>query len=643
MIVATAGHVDHGKTELIKALTGTDTDRLPEEKARGLSIDLGFAYKSLSGSEIIGFVDVPGHEKFVRNMLAGVAGIDLGLLVVAADDGVMPQTREHLAILNLLGIEQCLIALTKIDRVPPNRIKEMQANLDQLLIEFRRERCAIYPICAPKHEGIESLSQALARHAMACVPKTTQHNFRMAIDRVFTLNGIGLVVTGMVFSGLARPLESLTLSSNGLSVRIRGIRANGEPSDCAKSGDRCALNITGRRVDEHSVRRGSWLMHADLYNPTMRIDVDLEVLSTETRPLKHWTQIHLHVGTDHLLARLAVLSGSSIAPGTRSLAQLVLSRETFVCHGDQFVLRDQSARRTIAGGRVIDPFSPKRGRARPSRIAKLMAMCSENPKEILREMTNLSKVGVPLQPFAVSHNMLAPQINSLITSLRLRRFGNAPNERVFCNKRWQELLDSVEEVMEGFHKSRPALAGARVTDINRLLALDVEAATIEVALAQLVRERRLAAHGKTFHLPSHVIDVSEKDGRLLARAIAVLSQESSTPPSLHQAANDIGVEVSSLKRVLKVGVRLGDVVVIEKNRYLPKSVVIRLAIVAEKLAARASDGKFTTAEYRDEVNLGRNFVVAVLEYFDRKGFTVQRDGRRRVGCSPNSVLLSKGK
>ena len=291
----------------------------------------------------------------------------------------------------------------------------------------------------------------------------------------------------------------------------------------------------------------------------------------------------------------------------------------------------------------MTPFHPSVVAQDPAALQYSWQCVKKNPKEILREMTNLSKVGVPLQPFAVSHNMLAPQINSLITSLQLRRFGNAPNERVFSNKRWQELLDSVEEVMEGFHKSRPALAGASVTDINRLLALDVEAATIEVALAQLVRERRLTAHGKTFHLPSHVIDVSEKDGRLLARAITVLSQESSTPPSLHQAANDIGVEVSSLKRVLKIGVRLGDVVVIEENRYVPKSVVIRLAIVAEKLAARASDGKFTTAEYRDEVKLGRNFVVAVLEYFDRKGFTVQRDGRRRVGCSLNSVLLSKDK
>jgi selenocysteine-specific elongation factor len=641
MIVATAGHVDHGKTELIKALTGTDTDRLPEEKARGLSIDLGFAYKTFSGAGLIGFVDVPGHEKFVRNMLAGVAGIDLGLLVVAADDGVMPQTREHLAILNLLGIEKCLIALTKIDRVRPNRINEMRANLDRLFIEFRRERCGIFPVCAPKHEGIDSLSQALAQHAMARAPKTTQNNFRMAIDRVFTLKGIGLIVTGMVFSGLVRPLESLTLSSNGSSVRIRGIRANGEPSDGAKSGDRCALNITGRRVDEHSVRRGSWLMHADLYNPTTRIDVDLEVLSNETRPLKHWTPTHLHVGTDHLPARLAVLSGSSIAPGTRSLAQLVLSRETFVCYGDKFVLRDQSARRTIAGGRVIDPFSPKRGRARPSRIANLMAMCGENPKEILREMTNLSKVGVQLRPFAVSHNMLAPKINSLITSLQLRRVGNVPNERVFCSKRWKELLDSVEEVMGRFHKLRPSLAGANVTDINKLLALDVDTATIELALAQLVKERRLDAYAKTYHLPSHSIDVSEKDRRLLACAIAVLSKKSSTPPSLHQVANDIGVEVSSLKRVFKIAVRLGDVIVIEKNRYLPKSELKRLAIVAEKLAARASDGKFTSAEYRDEVNLGRNFVIAVLEYFDRKGFTVQKNGRRSVRCSPDSVFTVK--
>ena len=641
MIVATAGHVDHGKTELIKALTGTDTDRLPEEKARGLSVDLGFAYQALPGSGMLGFVDVPGHEKFVRNMLAGVAGIDLSLLVVAADDGVMPQTREHLAILNLLGIEQCLVALTKIDRVQPERISEVQAQLDRLLIESGREECDVYPICAPRREGIDELSQALAQHAKVCIARATHHHFRMAIDRVFSFKGVGLIVTGMVVSGLAHTSESLTLSSNGSPVRIRGIRVNSRESDCAKAGERCALNITGRGVGKHSVRRGSWLMHSDLYNPTTRIDVDLEVLPAEAGALKHWTPTHLHIGSDHLPARVAVLSGGSIAAGTRGLAQLVLLRETFVCHGDRFVLRDQSAQRTIAGGRVIDPFSPKRGRAKPSRIASLKVMCGENPAEILRELTDQSVTGVSLQPFAVSHNLPTLQIKSLIASLELRLVGNSPKERIFSKKRWRELSDRIEKIMIGFHESNPALSGASVKDVQTLLTPFFETATLDAALGLLVAEKRLGANGKKFHLPSHAVDLEEQDKSLLARAIVVLSPKSGTPPSLHQAAKDIGVDVSLLENALKIGIKLGEIIVMEKNRYLPKTVLITLATIAEQLAARSRDGLFTTAEYRDEVNLGRNFVIAVLEYFDRIGYTVQEGGHRRVRCSPNNILSLK--
>ena len=643
MIVATAGHVDHGKTELVKALTGTDTDQLPEEKARGLSVDLGFAYQALPDSGMLGFVDVPGHEKFIRNMLAGVAGIDLGLLVVAADDGVMPQTREHLAILNLLGIEKCLVALTKIDRAQPDRIREVQLQLKRLLLDEEREGCDVYPICAPKGEGIDALSQALFQHAKGSIVRSTNQNFRMAIDRVFSLKGVGLIVTGMVFSGLIHTSQNLTLSSTGSQVRIRGIRVNSQTSDCAKAGERCALNITGRGIDEHSLRRGNWLMHHDLYSPTKRIDVDLEVLQSEAVALKHWTPTHFHIGSDHLLARVAILSGSSIAAGTRGLAQLVLDRDTFVCHGDRFVLRDQSAQRTIAGGRVIDPFSPKRGRAKPRRIASLKAMCGETPAEILKNLTNQSETGVSLQPFGLAHNLPAPQINALIAPLGFRLVGTAAQERAFCDKRWQELLHCIEKTIAQFHKSNPALFGASIKEIQMLLTPFVETVTLNAALNLLVAENRLSERGKKFYLPSHSVHISAKDKSLLAQATAVLSPPSGTPPSLYQVAKDIGVDVSSLEKALKIGVKLGDITMIEKNRYLPKSMLTKFVIIAEQLAARSGDGLFTTANYRDEVNLGRNFVIALLEYFDRMGFTMQVGNHRRVRCSADSIFLLEGK
>ncbi len=255
MIVATAGHVDHGKTELVRALTGIDTDRLPEEKARGLSIDLGFAYQFLPDNTPLGFVDVPGHEKFIRNMLAGVGGIDLGLLVVAADDGVMPQTREHFAILDLLGIDSCVVAITKIDRVDDDRILEVQHQVETLLGQAGHDRVAVYPVCAPDNAGVDALKTALHQRARAARDHDSGGHFRLAIDRVFTLKGVGLVVTGMVFAGAVRLDDNLLLSAGGIPLRVRGIRAHDRESDRARAGERCAINIAGRGLGETSVRR----------------------------------------------------------------------------------------------------------------------------------------------------------------------------------------------------------------------------------------------------------------------------------------------------------------------------------------------------------------------------------------------------
>ena len=470
MIVATSGHVDHGKTELIKALTGTDTDRLPEEKARGLTVDLGFAYNDLPDGEVIGFVDVPGHEKFIRNMLAGVAGIDLGLLVIAADDGVMPQTREHLAILDLLGIRNILIALTKIDRVAPGDLSEVSKQVNNFLNEQGHPNHELYPVCAPKGIGIEPLKEELTFRARLQKPKVVFGYFRMAIDRAFNLKGVGLIVTGMIFSGSVHNEQSLMLLSNGASVRVREIRVHNQVRASAKAGERCALSIVGRGLGEKSIKRGTWLAHSDLNVPTKRMDVNLKVLKNETNPLKHWTPTHLHIGSDHLPARVAVLSGGNISPGASGLAQLVLPRDAFALYGDRFVLRDQSAQRTIAGGRIIDPFSSKRGRARPSRMATLRDMCKEDTTAVLQALAMRSESGVQLQPFAIAHNLPSDQIDSIIVSLGLLRVGDAPRERIFCESRWRGLMALILNAVASIHKSRPNLLGRVLRIYNYNLA-----------------------------------------------------------------------------------------------------------------------------------------------------------------------------
>ena len=640
MIIATAGHVDHGKTELVKALTGIDTDRLLEEKARGLSVDLGFAYHTLPDNTILGFVDVPGHDNFIRNMLAGVAGIDLGLLVVAADDGVMPQTREHLAILSLMEVRQYIVALTKIDRVSSGRVYDVADQVDRLLTAQGHEGVTIYPVCAPENQGIGELMKALkSRVKAANAAWTAEHHFRMSIDRVFTLKGVGLVVTGMVFSGAVRKGESMTLSTDGSQVRVRGIRVLNTASNGAKAGERCAINIAGRGLNKEVVRRGNWLMHPSLYAPTRRIDVEVKVLASETGPLKHWTPTHLHIGADHLSARVAVLSGGAIPAGGQGLAQLVVSRDAFAVHGDTFVLRDQSAQRTIAGGRVIDPFSPKRGRSRPARIAALNAMQHRNVTDALRALTDGSETGVLLTPFSVAYNLPAPRLDMLIDRLSLRRVGQQSKQRVFCETQWHRLGAKVVGAVKGFHRSKPMSPGASVKDIQLALSPHIETSILEVLLGTLVEEQRLNSRGTRFHLPSHNIRISVRDQRLLDRVAPKLAPRSGTPLSLHQAAADLKVDLETLEMTLKTASRLGKMVLIGKNRYAPTHFVAKLGVVAERLAANSADRCFTTAEYRKQTTLGRNFVIDVLEYFDQIGFTERNGNTRYIRRSVKDVFM----
>jgi selenocysteine-specific elongation factor len=592
MIIATAGHVDHGKTALIKALTGTDTDRLPEEKARGQSIDLGFAYQSLPDKSSLGFVDVPGHEKFIRNMLAGVGGIDLGLLVVAADDGVMPQTREHCAILGLLGIDQCVVAISRIDRVDDDRILEVQGEVETLLGQAGLEGGAMYPVCAPDNQGVAALKDDLGKRAQAIKPRPVDGYFRMAIDRVFNIKGVGLVVTGMVFSGIASLDDSLVLSADGSAVRVRGIRAHNEVSDSAQAGQRCAINIVGRGVNEDSV--------------------------------------HLHIGADRLTARVAVLCGGAIAAGERGLAQLVLDQDAFVVHGDRFVLRDQSAQRTIAGGHVIDPMSPRRGRARPTRIAALRAMNHRDPADALTALTAISEVGVPLAAFSVSHNLPSEQTDAIVESLSLQRIGRHPRQWVFSATQWQDLTRRIEKAVGLFHQSRPELPGASLKDIQLALKPHVETPILEEATDFLVLEKRLGQRRTRFHWPSHEIQIAAQDRQLWEQAAARLAPDSGSPLSLHQAAEALGVDKTMLERSLKNAVRIGEMVMVAKNRYLPTAYTARLGYAAEALAERSADSSFSVAEFCQQTGTGRNFAIELLEYFDRLAFTQRSGNSRRI-------------
>ena len=415
MLIATAGHVDHGKTVLVKALTGVDTDRLPEEKARGLSIDLGFAYHTRPDGGVLGFVDVPGHERFIRNMLAGVAAIDYALLVVAADDGPMPQTREHLAILDLLGVNAGAVVVTKVDLADDPQVAAVTGRIEKLVEGTGLKGAPVFPVSALSGAGMAALHEHLTGLAAErCAARVrTGARFRLAVDRCFTVRGAGVVVTGAVFSGEVAVGDRLVLAPAGTGVRVRRIHAQSRPADRGTLGERCAINLAGTELGRAEIRRGDWLTGEPYPGVSQRFDAELRVLASEGRPLSHWTPVHVHAGAASFTGRVAVLEGRSIAPGQQGLVQVVVDQPFVGVRGDRFILRDQSARRTVAGGAVLDPAGATRGRARPERIAALRAFAADAPDRALSDLLATSVNGVDLDHFADAWNLRPEEAEAL--------------------------------------------------------------------------------------------------------------------------------------------------------------------------------------------------------------------------------------
>ncbi len=631
MIVATAGHVDHGKTLLVKALTGVDTDRLPEEKKRGLTIEPGFAYVHLEGGHVLGFVDVPGHERFIRNMLAGVAAIDFALLVVAADDGPMPQTMEHLDILDLLGVGEGAVAVTKTDLVDGDRVARVMDETSALLADTALADAPLFALSAATGQGVEALEQHLTTAAAGQRARQSQGRFRFSIDRSFTLGGIGLVVTGAVVAGRARRDDPLMLSPSGLPVRLRGIRAHDREADEAVAGQRCALNIAGRGLEKDAVQRGDWILDPALHAPVTRVDARLRLLDREAKALKSGTQVHVHLGAAGTTGRVHTLEGKTLAPGDEGLVQLALDRPLGALGRDRLVLRDKSARRTMAGGRVIDPFAVACGRTRPAHVARLAAMDRETPNQALAGLLDLSTGGVDLDNFARAWNIEPESKNDLPSQGAAVVFDVDGKRYALTQERWTAAQDGVVARLERWHKQHPADLGAS----DRDLAVTIRSPSLRTAaLRALVDGGRLAQGHGAYRLPDHQAVMTEADREFWNEARPLLEADGLRPPVLHTLASSFAMEMAEVRRRLTNLVRWRLVEQVADNRFFDTDQVLRLQALAVEAAAKAEDGQFSAGEFRDLSGIGRNLTIELLEYFDRTGVT-SRDGEGRRGIHPS--------
>ena len=630
MIVATAGHVDHGKTALVHALTGVDTDRLPEEKKRGLTIDLGFAYHPLDADHVLGFVDVPGHERFVRNMLAGVGSIDLALVVVAADDGVMPQTREHTAILDLLGVSECIAVVSKVDMVDPARADEVSEEIDALLCATGMQGAEIHQVSALTGAGVEALAGALRERALNLAARAANGRFRLCVDRAFMLKGAGLVVTGTVHTGIAATGERLVVTPSGYEARIRTIHAQDRPAGHARAGERCALNLAGRDIESGAIARGDWIVDRALHAPTDRIDVRLSVLPGEERALRHWTPVHAHLAASHSTARVAVLGAGSIGPGESGRVQIVLDQPMHALAGDRIVVRDQSATRTVGGGTVIDPFSPKRGRARPARLAWLDAIETGGPEQAVMRAIESTDTGVDTGWVRRAFAVTDPEMERMLDAAGAVRVPDSGTDRCFSAAHWAGLGTEILAFLETFHRERPRLHGANANDIRLGVPRRVSQGVVEHALASLLHDGAIARRGVTVRLPEHRVTLGTNDERIWPRVARVLDPAKGSPPSLRQAAEQLKIDEPELGALLKRATNAGLVMPVTRTRFVPLAAMRALAAHAESLAGGLPEGRFTAAEYKNHAGIGRNFAIELLECFDRSGFTERLGDRRRV-------------
>lgn len=611
MIVGTAGHVDHGKTALVRALTGVDTDRLPEEKARGISIELGYAFAPLPDGGVLGFVDVPGHEKFVHAMLAGATGIDIVLLIVAADDGVMPQTREHLAIAHLLGVRAGAIVLTKADLVDAARIDDVTHDVRELVAGTLLADAPVVAVSARTGDGIDALRTLLADLAHTTRRREAEGSFRLAVDRSFTLQGIGTVVTGTVHAGTVSVGDEVVALPGARATRVRSVHAQNRASGRATTGQRCALNLAGIARDD--VARGAWIVAARLARETDRFDAAVTWLDDTPASLHTGATVHVHLGAAHVPGRVVTLDGATTRP---MRCQVVLTRPLHALHGDRFVLRDAQATRTLGGGTVLDPGAPARYRRTPERMAVLEALSASEPATRLARLVELSPGGVDLVRFAQDHNVA--DIDAIARSSPGRRVQAEGVDQLVAEPHWHALGARLHDVLAQFHATHPDELGPEATRLKRIALPRVTDALFRALLADELAARRIARNGPWLHLPEHDNTPSPQDRALLDKVLPRLADGAFDPPWVRDLARDCGEPEAVVRGALVRAAKRGEIFQVVRDLFYTRRAVAQLAALANAL--QDASGEVRAAPFRDAAGLGRKRAIQVLEFFDRVGF-----------------------
>ncbi len=627
VVLGTAGHIDHGKTALVKALTGVDTDRLKEEKERGITIDLGFASLELPGEIRMGVVDVPGHERFVRNMLAGVGGIDLVMLVIAADEGVMPQTREHLAICQLLEIQDGIVALTKKDLVEEDWLGLVADDVKGVLRWTFLEDKPVLPVSARTGEGLEEIRSALAERAASVSNKNVDGPLRLPIDRVFTMRGFGVVVTGTLFSGRVHLDERVSLQPKGLTARVRGIQVHGENLQEAAAGQRTAINLQG--LEKENIERGDVLAAPDSLNPSYMLDAAIHYLPDAPRALKNRSRIRFHQGTAEVIGRVALIGTDVLQPGEEGYVQFRLERPVVVRPDDRYVIRTYSPITTIGGGKVLDSHPPKHRRLRPEITERFEVLSeAEDPARASLFLKEAGGKGLAL-PELVPRT--AAGRKGLIEILEiLRKEGTV--EWVDAQVGWavhrealEDLESDIKKVLGRFHKENPLRPGIPKEELRTRIA-GLPEKVFGIALRRLGGED-IVLEGDVVRLKTHKVSLGEAQSEIREKIEEVYLKAGFQPRRMEEVWEELGISRKEDREVAQVLVGEGVLVRVKDDLLYHRD---NLETVKETLAGYLSkNGEISASNFRDLLGITRKHAIPLLEHLDSIRFTM-RIGDNRV-------------
>jgi len=623
IILGTAGHVDHGKTSLVKALTGIDTDRLKEEKERGITIELGFASLTLPDGRLLGLVDVPGHERFIKHMVAGAGGIDLVVLVIAADEGVMPQTKEHLDICSLLGIKKGLVALTKIDLVDPSWLELVTDDVREYLHGTFLAAAPLVPVSAVSGEGLPELLQAISDVADQIEEDYDTGIFRLPVDRVFTMKGFGTVVTGTLLSGAIRVGDEVAILPGQITAKVRGLQVHNRPVEEAEAGQRTAVNLQG--LDKTAIFRGDVLAYPATLRPSRRLDVAIEYLAAAGKKLKNRTLVRLHVGASELIARVVLMNQDELAPGEKAYAQLMLESPAVVMTRDRFVIRSYSPMTTIGGGMILDSQAMKHKRhlEQVERDFRVLHHGSDQERTAVM-LARAGLAGITARQLAVRTGLHQAMMKTVLAELFAKKQAvliDKEETRALAIDLYNVLQERIVTQTKLYHEKFPLKEGLQKEELKTILGRLVGPKLFHHAIMDLEKGGRLVVDKEYVRLAGHAVDLSGALGDLRGDLARLYLDAGLTPPMDKEVKEKFSDRKTQVDKIREVMLKEGLLIKVSPDLCFHREVIHQLRNEYKNLLIR--EGKASPAGFKELTGLSRKFIIPLMEYFDMTKLTIR--------------------